>query len=104
MRTLFIVRRMRGPAWDASTPMRSQPRWNEHAAFMDALAAGGFIVLGGPIGASDDLSDDVLLIVDAKSEEDVRATLSRDPWVPPGLLEIQEIRRWTVLLEAGRPG
>ena len=41
MPTNFAVRRVRGPAWNATVPLRDQALWAEHAAFMNALAAGG---------------------------------------------------------------
>ena len=50
--TYFAVFRERGSAWDASRPIRQQPRWDGHAAFMDALVDSGVIVLGGPLGAA----------------------------------------------------
>ena len=60
MPTLYLaVRRIRGRAWDASLPMRAQAQWAEHAAFMNALAADGFVVPGGPLGSG----EEVLLIV-----------------------------------------
>src|SRR3954464_3298644 len=96
MRTLFAVTRTKGPAWDASQPMRSQTKWNEHAVFMDSLAASGFIVLGGPIG----YDGDVLLIIDTVEEDAIRSRLADDPWTPMGLLEIKDIKRWTILLES----
>ena len=46
----YAVTRERGENWDARLPMRRQAKWDEHAAFMDALADEGFIVLGGPLG------------------------------------------------------
>ena len=73
----FAVRRVRGPAWDRSTPMRQQAPWDEHARFMNALAAEGFVVLGGPIG---DDGEETLLVIDADSEETLRARLATDPW------------------------
>jgi len=51
--TYFAVFRERGSAWDASRPIRQQPRWDGHAAFMDALVDSGVIVLGGPLGEGD---------------------------------------------------
>ena len=53
--TYFAVRRVRGPAWNASLPMRAQTQWAEHAAFMNALAAEGFVVLGGPLGSGEEV-------------------------------------------------
>jgi hypothetical protein len=45
---------------------------------MNALAAEGFVVLGGPLGEG----PEVLLIVDAPSEDAIRARLAADPWSP----------------------
>jgi uncharacterized protein YciI len=97
--TYFAVRRARGPAWNAAVPMRQQKLWAEHAAFMNALAAEGFVVLGGPLADG----VEVLLIVDAVSEDAIRARLAGDPWSPAGLLEIVRVEPWTVLLEHKPP-
>jgi uncharacterized protein YciI len=90
----FAVRRVRGPAWNAALPMREQPQWEVHAAFMNALAAEGFVVLGGPLGAG----EAVLLIVHAVSEDALRARLAADPWSTAGLLDIARVEPWTILL------
>ena len=95
MATYFAVRRVRGLTWDAAVPMRQQRLWAEHAAFMNALAAEGFIVLGGPLGDG----TEVLLIIDASSEDAIRARLGDDPWSSCGLLEIARIEPWTILLD-----
>ena len=58
------MRRRRGPAWNAALTLREQAGWGVHAAFMNALAAEGFVVLGGPLG-----DGDTLLIVDAADEQ-----------------------------------
>src|SRR5262245_4522250 len=86
-----------GPGREAALPMREQPRWDEHAAFMDGLADDGFVVLGGPL---DDASR-ALLIVNAASERAVRARLAADPWMPLGIRRIAKIERWEILLSAG---
>ena len=72
---LLTIRRS-GPQWDPSRPMEEQSDWLAHAAFMDGLVDAGFIVLGGP------LSDEhrVVHAVEAESEDEIRATLARDPW------------------------
>jgi uncharacterized protein YciI len=93
----YAVVRSKGPAWDHGRVRREQEGWDEHAAFMDELAAEGFVVLGGPLGEGD--GDDALLIVDAGSEADVHARLSKDPW-PDEMLTTASIRPWTVLLRA----
>ena len=92
----FAVRRVRGPAWDASRGLREQALWTEHAGFMNALAAEGFVVLGGPLGAG----EEVLLVIDAPGEAIVRARLAADPWSTAGLLEIGRVEPWTVLLDS----
>jgi uncharacterized protein YciI len=95
MATYMAVRRVRGPVWDATLPMRAQAQWTEHATFMNALAAEGFIVLGGPLGSG----EEILLIVDSGSEDDVRMRLAADPWSGSGLLTITRVEPWTVLLD-----
>ena len=93
----YAVRNIRGPAWDDSRPLREQVLWAEHAAFIDALTAEGFVVLGGPLGGA----AGALLIVSAESEETVRARLGPDPWYKSGHLQIGSIDEWTILLNAG---
>lgn len=97
MKRLFAVTRTRGKAWNSAKPMNSQEQWPEHATFMDDLASNRFVILGGPLGDK----GDVLLVVDAADEGEIRSTLARDPWSKLGLLELQSIQLWTVLLQAG---
>jgi len=93
----FVVTCERGPNWDWSRPMRGQDGWDAHAAFMDALAAGGFIVAGGPLGGEDDARR-VLYIVLANDAGEIERRLREDPWMPNGLLHALRIEPWTVLL------
>jgi uncharacterized protein len=93
----YLVERAKGPSWDHSRGRREQARWDEHAAFMDALAEEGFVVLGGPIGEGD--GENVLLVVDADGEVTIRARLAEDPW-PDDLLTIESIQPWSVWLRA----
>ena len=97
MADYFLVERGKGPAWDHDRGRREQDGWEDHAAFMDALAEEGFIVLGGPIGVGD--GENTLLIIDAQDEETLRARLADDPW-PQDLLTIESIRPWSVWLRA----
>ena len=92
----FVVIRRPGPAWNDSHPMRAQADWDNHAQFMDDLAARGFILLGGPLTDS----RDILLIVEAGTEQQVCETLQRDPWEPAGLLITDSVRHWTILLDS----
>jgi uncharacterized protein YciI len=90
---LFVLIRERGPNWDHGRGLREQDAWDEHAAFMEALAEEGFIHLGGPLG-----DDHVMHVIVANSPEEVRDRLAADPWEPMGLLRNVSIERWHVLL------
>jgi uncharacterized protein YciI len=93
----YLVEEAKGPAWDHSRRRREQAGWDEHAAFMDRLAADGFVVLGGPIG--DGEGENVLLVIDADDEATIRARLAEDPWLDD-VLRIESIRPWSVWLRA----
>ena len=84
-----------GPDWDAARPLEAQSGWPAHASFMDGLVDEGFIVLGGP------LSDEhrVVHVVEAASEDAVRATLALDPWSGTHLV-VGAIEPWTIRLDA----
>ena len=49
MTSLFVARSAAGPARDLARGTREQDWWDEHAEFIDALVADGFIALGGPL-------------------------------------------------------
>ena len=98
--TYFVVFRRREGPWDWSRGMREQADWDAHAAFMDALAAEGFVVLGGPLGDG----KRVLHVVDAPDEAAVRARLAEDPWERTGLLRTVSVEPWEVLLRAPTTG
>jgi hypothetical protein len=93
--TYFVVIRRRGPDYDHDRPLEQQSRWDEHAAFMDGLVDDGFVLLGGP------LEDErrVVLVVEAGSVGDVRATLARDPWHESHLV-VDSVDAWTIRLDA----
>jgi uncharacterized protein YciI len=89
---LIIVRRS-GPQWDRAKPLEQQSGWTDHAAFMDALVDDGFIVLGGPLADEERVAHAIA----AESEEEIRATLARDPWSGTHLV-IDTIDPWTIRL------
>jgi hypothetical protein len=93
-----VVLRRSGPEWDPTRPMEEQADWPDHAAFMNGLVSGGFIVLGGP------LSDEerVVLAVQCDSAEHVSAALGRDPW-SDSHLRIESIDPWSIRLDARLP-
>ena len=94
MRELFLVYQEHSGPWDWSKDLREQALFAEHARFVDDLVEIGVIVLGGPLDEKH-----VLLVVDAESDEDVRAHFVTDPWIKAGMLTITAIRPWTVLLD-----
>jgi uncharacterized protein len=93
----FLVEQAKGPAWDHGKPRREQAGWDAHAAFVDALAEEGFVVLGGPIGDGD--GENALLVVAAESEAAIRDRLAEDPW-SADLLTIVSVRPWSIWVRA----
>ena len=86
-----------GPGGDPARPLEEQSDWPAHAAFMDGLVYDGFVVLGGP------LADEhrVVHVIEAGSEDEIRARLAQDPW-SDSHLRIESIDPWTIRLD-GRP-
>jgi hypothetical protein len=91
---LFAVISSRGPGWQNSRPMEEQQDWHVHAAFMDALVADGFVLLGGPLEGT----SRVLLIVRADNEDQIRMRLSGDSWIKNDLLRVTEVAPWMLRL------
>jgi uncharacterized protein YciI len=91
----FAVRLRRGGPWDWSRDLRQQDGWDEHAAFMDGLVADGLIVLGGPLAGD----REILHVIRAASELEVRDRLAPDNWAANGMLTITSIEPWTILLD-----
>jgi len=94
--SLFAVIRTRGAAWQATAGLEGQQAWREHAHFMNALEAGGIVVLGGPLEGT----PDVLLVMRAESAEEIVRQLGDDPWTSLDLLRIRSIAPWTLRLGA----
>ena len=97
MPTFHVVLGRSGPRWDPAQQLEEQSDWPAHASFMDGLVDAGFLVLGGP------LADErrVVHVVEAESEDAVRATFARDPWSGTHLV-VDSIDPWTIRLD-GRP-
>ena len=90
----FAVTQQHGPSWDDQRPLSGQDKWTEHAAFMNALAEDGAIVLGGPLVGG----PRVLLIFDLESEGEIRRRLAGDPWLAMGLISLVSVEPWEILL------
>jgi hypothetical protein len=43
--------------------------------------------------------EEILLVIDSTSEDTVRARLADDPWSKSGLLAIDRVEPWTILLD-----
>ncbi len=95
----FAVRLVHGLGWDPLRRIRDQDGWDEHATFMDGLVDDGFVILGGPVGDG----EQILHVVRAADENDVKARFAEDPWASAGLLRIGTIERWALWLDS-RPG
>lgn len=96
----FVLVSEQGPGWHPGHAMREQEKWTEHAAFINALAASGFILLGGPLGSGH--PHRAQLVLNSPSEEDVRARLADDPWMREGILRIVSVEPWTILVTDDR--
>jgi len=92
----FVIRVKRGGPWDFSRDMREQDGWDEHAGYMDDLFDSGFILFAGPLEGG----REVMWIVNAESEAEIRARMAEDPWSANGMLRPERIERWTVVLDA----
>jgi len=95
MRHLFLVSQEHSGSWDWSKELSEQELFTEHARFVDDLVEKGVIVLGGPLDEKN-----VLLVVDAPSEQEVQEHFAHDPWIENGMLAVTAIRTWTVLLDS----
>jgi len=91
----LVILRRSGPEYEHSKPLEEQSGWLDHAAFMDGLVDGGFIVLGGVLG------DEVRTAhaVEASSEDEIRERLAQDPWSGSHLV-VDSIDAWTIRLDA----
>lgn len=91
----FAVTLVHGSAWNRARGIREQAGWTAHADFMDRLVTDGFILLGGPLGDS----EESLHVVEAEDEAEVRRRFAEDPWARAGLLEVGGVRPWALWLD-----
>jgi uncharacterized protein YciI len=92
----FALTLVHGPRWDPDRPIREQPAWAEHAAFMDGLVTDGTIILGGPLSSG----ERTLHVVQAADESAVRVRLAQDPWAVMGLLRVGSLEPWALWLDS----
>jgi uncharacterized protein YciI len=89
---VFAVIRTHGAGWKRDAALEEQPDWEGHARFMDALHDDGFALLVGPLEGT----EDALLVVRARDENDVESRLAGDPWTHSGLLCTTRVARWAL--------
>jgi uncharacterized protein YciI len=94
LKPAFVVIETRGPAWHHGRPMDEQADFAAHAAFVDSLGAGGFIILGGPLEGT----SDVILVVRADARDEISRRLAADPWLRDGVLTLKHCRPWRIRL------
>lgn len=92
---LFLCFNEPGGSWVAGTPTREQPRWDEHAAFIDDLFDRGRIMIAGPYA---DWSG-ALVVARAASSEAARALFDADPWHVHDILQVTRVQEWVVFLD-----
>jgi len=101
MRTFAVIREA-GPTWADERGLLHQPAVGPHSAFMNGLAEGGLLLLGGPLSGTEDDRIRVLLIVNAESEAEVERRLADDPWARTGQLRTVSIEPWRIFVGAER--
>ncbi len=93
-----VVRWRAGPTW-TSGPPEEQPRWDEHAAFIDELIERGTFVMGGPFA---DYSGSLTLL-EGVGEAEARELVLQDPFVANGVFELEDVRAWNVYVDELTP-
>lgn len=89
MKKTFFALVKRTEKWDHTKEAYEQPGFSDHAGYMGALEASGFIAMAGLLTPS----EDVAFVFLADSEEEVRETLAQDPWQRSGqakLIRLEE--------------
>jgi uncharacterized protein YciI len=94
MERIFAVTRTWSAGWNDGLAMEEQEDWKGHAAFMNALHAAGFVLIGGPLEGT----PDVLLIVRANDPDEIASRLSADPWTRMDVLRIKQALPWNLRL------
>jgi uncharacterized protein len=100
--TYFAVTRDAGPGWTDGKGAFEQPGVDEHAAFMNALADQGIVLLAGPLAGSERGRIRVLLLINAASEAEVHDRLAADPWAQTQRLVTTSVEPWNLFIGADR--
>jgi uncharacterized protein len=89
-RRRVVVTIRRGVAWGDGPP-EAQPGWGEHAAWIDALADRGRIVLGGPFSDN----SGAMLLLEGIGVQEAELLFATDPFVKNGVFVVADVREWT---------
>jgi uncharacterized protein YciI len=101
--SLFAVTREAGPEWLDGKGAFDQPGVNEHAAFMNDLAAKGLVLCAGPLAGSENDRIRVLLVADANTENEIVEHLAADPWEQARRITTTSIEPWILRVGALSP-
>jgi uncharacterized protein YciI len=88
-----VTLRRTGPEYDPELDVGEQTLFPEHAAYMNQLVDEGHIVLGGLLP---DLR--TAHVMEAGSEEEIRAIWARDPWFESHLI-LESVEPWDIRLD-----
>jgi hypothetical protein len=94
-RRRIVVRVRAGPAWGDGPP-EAQPEWDAHAKFVDELVERGEMVMGGPFADN----SGSLVLLEGVDEDEVRRLLEADPFVVNGVFVVDDVRDWTIYVDA----
>jgi uncharacterized protein YciI len=90
-KTVFLVVREPGTAWVRGQPLRDQPGFPEHSAFMDRLFASGRVLFGGPLTA---IPNRIVLVASAPDREAALELFRNDPWFRDDVLRVASVHAW----------
>jgi uncharacterized protein YciI len=97
MKKTFVAFVQRTEKWDNSKEAQEHEGFADHAAYMGALEAEGFIAMAGLMLDS----SEVLFVFLADSADEVRARLAQDPWQMSGLARL--VRLEETMFRIGAP-
>lgn len=99
MKRTFAAIVQRASSWDHSKPAHEQAGFDRHVKHVDALEAEGFIALAGLMKDT----NDVLFIIRADSEAEVRSRFSQDPWQQDGHARLVRLEEINIRIGAPQP-
>lgn len=80
MKKTFFALVQRTEAWDRTREAHEQDGFADHAAYMGKLEQDGVIASAGLLAES----NDIVFVMLADSEQEVRALFAQDPWQQDG--------------------